>query len=102
MCSLIERMCHINTRLLALIPVISASEGSLFDEIESEIQNLKIPMKICIGFVLDGASEMVCINNSLWSRLKLAAPFCVQMKCLLSFICPMYSTHLLQTNRQLW
>lgn len=46
-----------------------------FNLIDEEIKRCGQSLANCIGFAMDGASDMVGGNNSVWSRLKAVSPF---------------------------
>ena len=53
-----------------------------FNLIDKEIKRCGQSLANCIGFAMDGASDMVGGNNSVWSRLKAVSPFCTQVICI--------------------
>ena len=77
-----EDKSDIITALIALLPITVATGENLYNTIVEELEHNSISISNCIGFASDGASAMVGEHNSLWSRLKTAAPHCVQMKCI--------------------
>lgn len=72
----------IQSAYLGLIPVIETNADSLFSALEMALMNYDMHLENCIGFASDGASVMVGVNNSVWTRVKVKSPDCVQMKCI--------------------
>jgi hypothetical protein len=71
----------IKTSFLGLIPVTETTGEAIFKHITDELAAYNQSLDNCIGFASDGAAAMVGCNNSVWTRIKSAAPNCVQMKC---------------------
>ena len=69
------------TVFLGLIPVTSTTGEDLFQAISKFMADRDIKLVNCIGFASDDASNMVGAHNSVWSRLKAAAPQCILSKC---------------------
>jgi hypothetical protein len=77
-----DKRKEIVTCFIGLIPVQEATGEKVFNLID-EIKRCGQSLANCICFAMDGASNMVRCNNSVWSRLKVS-PFCGQHIC----ICP--------------
>ena len=72
----------IESALLGLIPVVSTTGESLFAELKKCLADFNLKLADCIGFNGDGASNMLGILNSVWSRVKLVSPHCILFKCI--------------------
>ena len=70
------------TRFLCLSPVLEATGEKIFLAIEEAITACGQSLRNCIGLASDGAANMVGNNNSVWSRMKAAAPQCKLYKCI--------------------
>ena len=85
MCTIVrflnDRRKEIVTGFIGLIPVQEATGENILNLIDKEIKRCGQSLDNCIAFAMDGASNMVGCNNSVWSRLKVVSPFCVQLKC---------------------
>jgi hypothetical protein len=79
--------------------VQEATGEKIFNLIE-EIKICGQSFASCIGFAMDGASNMACCNNSLWSKVTTVSPFCVQLKCICHFLalCIQYAVSKLPSN----
>jgi hypothetical protein len=89
-----KRLCmlvEIVTGFIGLMPVQEATGGKKFNLIDEETERCGQSVANRIGFAMEGASNMVRGNNSVWSRLTAASPFCVQHKCILSLTDPLHS-----------
>ena len=64
------------TSFLGLLPVKDGTANGLFEIIKSEISISGVLLENCTGYGSDGAAAMVGRNNSVWTRLKAAAPDC--------------------------
>ena len=64
------------------MPVVSTTGEPLFAELKKCLSDFNFELLDCIGFSSDGASNMLVIHNSVWSRLKLESPNCVLFKCI--------------------
>ncbi|XP_047736335.1 SCAN domain-containing protein 3-like [Hyalella azteca] len=73
---------HVETDLLALVPVTDATGEVLFQEIEAVLHSFGQTFKNCIGFGADGASSLVGKNNSVFSRILQTNPKCILVKCI--------------------
>ena len=73
---------NITTSLLGLIPVTHATGEALFQATKDCLEASKLKLTDCVGFASDGASAMVGEHDSVWSRMKIAAPNCILMKCI--------------------
>jgi hypothetical protein len=83
-----------------LIPVPECTGEKIFNLIDEEIKRCGQSLANCIGFALDGASNMVGCYNSVWSRLKAVSPFRVQHKCICHSLalCIQYAVSKLPSN----
>ena len=72
----------IESALLGLMPVVSTTGESLFEELKKCLSDFNLNLLDCIGFSSDSASNMVGMHNSVWSRVKLESPHCVLFKCI--------------------
>ena len=70
------------TRFLGLVSIPEASGELIFNAIEKEVKEFGQTLTNCVGFSSDGAANMVGCRNSVWSRLKMLSPNCVQLKCI--------------------
>ena len=97
-----DKRKEIVTGFIGLIPVQEATGEKIFILIDEETKRCGQSLANCIGFVTDGASNMVRCNNSVWSRLKAVSPFCVQLKCMCHSLAPciQYAVSKLQSNRK--
>jgi len=75
------RLERIDFRYLGLISVVNATGEALFNALKLLLHQNNMPLEKCIGFSCDGAENMTGSNNSVWSRLKVVAPFCILNKC---------------------
>jgi len=64
-----------------LVPVIETTEEALFEKVKATLEEFNLKFKDCIGIGTDGASNMVGVRNSLWSRMSQANPDMVLMRC---------------------
>ncbi|XP_059083918.1 uncharacterized protein LOC131881156 [Tigriopus californicus] len=72
----------IEVAYLGLYQVIEATGEALFKVIETALLDMDLQWTNCVGFGSDGASNMVGIHNSVWSRIKEKAPNCTLFKCI--------------------
>lgn len=72
----------IETAFLGLYRVVETTGAALFAVVEGALQEYDMPLTNCVGFGSDGASNMVGVFNSLWSRIRDASPNCVLFKCI--------------------
>jgi len=76
---------EIKTQMLDIIDVYKNSEGSTGDNLFNILMNCLethgIPLHNLVGFAADGASNIMGKNNSVTSRLKIAAPGITIFKC---------------------
>ena len=77
-----DKRKEIVTGFIDLIPVLEAAGERIFNLIDEKIKRCGQSLANCIGFAMDGASNMVGYNNTVWSELKAVSPFCVQLKCI--------------------
>jgi hypothetical protein len=70
------------TSFIGLIPVQEATGEKISNLTDEEVKRCGQSLANCIGFAMDGVSNMVGHNNSVWSSLKAVSPFCVQHKCI--------------------
>jgi hypothetical protein len=77
-----DKRKDIVTGFIGLIPVQEATGEKILSLTDEEIKRCGQSLATCIGFATDGVSNMVGLNNSVWSRLKAVSPFCVQHKCI--------------------
>ena len=77
-----EKKNGIESVLLSLVSVVSTTGESLFGALKNCLAEFNLTLSDCIGFCSDGASNMVGVHNSVWSRVKLEAPHCVLFKCI--------------------
>jgi hypothetical protein len=75
-------MNAVRTSFAGLVPIVEATGEVLFDVMKSKLRQYDLKMQDCIGFGCDGASAMVGIHNSVWSRLRKESPNCILMKCI--------------------
>ncbi len=73
---------NIVTPLLGLIPVINVTGEAIFKATKGCLEASSLNLTDCIGFASDAASGMVGEHDSVWSRMKKAAPNCIMMKCI--------------------
>ena len=73
---------NVDSALFSLIPVVSTTGEALFDALKNCLDEFNLKLSNCIGFGSDGASNMVGIRNSVWSRIKLESPNCILFKCI--------------------
>jgi len=62
--------------------VQEATGEKIFNLIDEEIKKCGQSHANCIAFATDDASNMVRCIYSMWYRLKVESPFCVQHKCI--------------------
>eukprot|EP00794_Sanderia_malayensis_P000016 gene16-606_t len=76
-----------------LIPLIEATGRDFFEAMSECIESIGLKMKDCNGLECDGASVMIGEHNSVWSRMKTAAPNCIWVKCIChsSALCVKYA-----------
>ncbi|XP_005103816.1 uncharacterized protein LOC101845565 [Aplysia californica] len=67
---------------LGLVPVLETNAETLFHPMKNELETFGLSLKDCVGFASDGASVMVGVKNSVWTRIKNVSPNCIQMKCI--------------------
>lgn len=77
-----EKEKNVATRFLCLMPITDASGEKIFEAMNTAITECGNRMENCIGYASDGASNMVGVNNSVWSRIRSCAPHCVLYKCI--------------------
>ena len=77
-----KRTKAIKSDMLGLIPIISATGEALFRALNSCLCEYDLSFLNCIGVGSDGASNMIGIRNSVWSRIQLESPNCVLFKCI--------------------
>ncbi|MCL4143579.1 UNVERIFIED_CONTAM: hypothetical protein GTU68_063836, partial [Idotea baltica] len=65
------------TTFLSLMPVVSTTASSLFNDIKSYFDEVNVPLSNIIGLGTDGASNLCGCNNSVYTRLKEYSPNCV-------------------------
>jgi hypothetical protein len=90
---------EIVTGFIGLLLVQEATGEKILNLIGEEIKIFGQSLANCIAFAMDGASNMVGCNNSVWSRLK-AVSFCVQLKCICHALalCIKYAVSKLPSN----
>jgi hypothetical protein len=76
------------TGFIGLIPMQEATGEKIFNLTDEEIKGCGQSLANCVDFAMDGASNMVGCNNSMWPRLKAVFPFCVQHKCICHSLAP--------------
>ncbi|TRY78592.1 hypothetical protein TCAL_12280 [Tigriopus californicus] len=67
---------------VAYLSLYQVIEATLFKVIETSLQDMDLQWTNCVGFGSDGASNMVGIHNSVWSRIEEKAPNCTLFKCI--------------------
>jgi len=67
---------------LGLVPVLETNAETLFLSMKNELETFGLSLKDCIGFASDGASVMIGVKNSVWTRIKNVSPHCIQMRCI--------------------
>ena len=73
---------NIVTSLLGLITVTHATREAIFQAMKGCLEASQLKLTDFIGVESDGASAMVGEHDSVWSRIKIAAPNCIMMKCI--------------------
>jgi len=66
-----DKRKEIVTGFIGLILVQEATGQRIYIFIDEEIKGCGQSLANCIGFAMDGASDLVGCNNSVWIRLKL-------------------------------
>jgi hypothetical protein len=69
------------TAFLGLFPVVRATGEALFSTIKEAVNGIGLELSNCVGLGCDGANNMVGEENSVWSRMRDAAPHCLLFKC---------------------
>ena len=72
----------VETSLLGMAEVVSATEENLFEALESLTDRAHLQLENCIGLGTDGVSNMIGQHNSLFSRLKEVSPHCILIHCI--------------------
>nr|XP_012563314.1 unnamed protein product [Hydra vulgaris] len=66
---------------LGLAAVISTTGADLFAVLETKLTSVGLPLKNCIGYSSDGASNVIGFHNSVWSCVQAVSPNCILMRC---------------------
>jgi len=74
-----DKTRYIVTGFIGIVPLQEATKENKFKLIDEKIKRYGQSPANCVGFVSDGASNIVRGNNSVWSRLQDVSPFCVQL-----------------------
>lgn len=73
---------EIKTRLLRLVEVIRANADVLFEEVQRALQEFNLDIQDCTGLGTDGASVMVGVRSSVYTRIKEKASEAVKFPCI--------------------
>ena len=73
---------RIVTAFLSLIPVAKATCKDLFEALSRCLKKSGLGLVNCISYASDGASVTVGEHDSVLSRIKVASPHCVLIKCI--------------------
>ena len=65
-----------------MVEVTEATGESLFQALKAALEGIGLKLANCFGFASDGASTMVGVRNSVWTRMKEVSPNCTMMKCI--------------------
>ena len=71
----------IETVYLGIIQVLHTTGEALFDALKEQLASSGLEIENCVGYGSDGTNSMIGENNSLWTRIKEAAPLCRKMPC---------------------
>ena len=77
-----EQTLKVETAYVSMVEVNEATGENLFQALKAALEEIGLNLGNCFGFASDGASTMVGIRNSVWSRIKEASPNCTMMKCI--------------------
>ena len=72
---------RIETVYLGVISVIETTGAALFEALNDQLSKSGLEIQNCVGYSSDGASNMLGENNSVWSRIRDAAPLVRMMPC---------------------
>ncbi len=76
-----ERDGKIKTSFVTLAQVVRTTGVMLFEAVQSSLCKSKLAICNCIDYSSDGTANVAGEWNSLWSRIKAAAPPCMLIKC---------------------
>ncbi len=69
------------TSYLGVSELVGATGEDIFQAVKKEIEQSGLELSDCLGISCDGASSMVGVHNSFWTRMKEASPQCTLLRC---------------------